>query len=62
MTGPEHYRRGEALLARCTELGESERRGSVATEATAHFLAALVAATAETNQPESVSWQRAVGW
>ncbi|MEU7969216.1 hypothetical protein AB0D09_38130 [Streptomyces sp. NPDC049097] len=59
MTGPEHYRRGERLLARCTELGESDRRGSVATEAHAHFTAALVAILAEEKFPDSIKWQEA---
>ena len=60
MTGPEHYRRGERLLARCTELAESERRGSVATEAAAHFLAALVASHATSEHPESTSWAKVI--
>lgn len=62
MTGPEHYREGERLLRQCTEFGSGERRGSIATEANAHFLAALVALTAEDKFPLSVSWQKAVGW
>lgn len=61
MTGPEHYREGERLLARCTELGESERRGGVATEAQAHFLAALVALHAREKAPNSLTWQEVTG-
>lgn len=62
MNGPEHYREGEWLLNRCRELEEGERRGSVAAEATAHFLAALVAVLAEDKFTDRVSWQKAVGW
>lgn len=59
MTGPEHYREGERLLRQCTEYGSGERRGSIATEANAHFLAALVALHAAEKQPESIRWQEA---
>ncbi|MEV6014756.1 hypothetical protein [Streptomyces sp. NPDC051997] len=62
MTGPEHYREGERLLRHCTEYGSGERRGNIATEANAHFLAALVALTAEDKFTDRVSWQKAVGW
>ncbi|MGW5175915.1 hypothetical protein ACWERY_16325 [Streptomyces sp. NPDC004082] len=61
MTGPEHYREGERLLKQCTEFGSGERRGSIAIEAQAHFLAALVAVTAQTNLGEYTAWQKAVG-
>ncbi|MFE4671415.1 hypothetical protein [Streptomyces sp. NPDC056723] len=59
MNGPDHYREGERLLRQCTEFGSGERRGSIATEANAHFLAALVALHAAEKQPESVKWQEA---
>ncbi|MFE1849843.1 hypothetical protein [Streptomyces sp. NPDC059489] len=59
MTGPEHYREGERLLKQCTEYGSGERRGSVATEAHAHFTAALVAILAEEKFPDSIKWQEA---
>jgi hypothetical protein len=63
MTGPEHYREGERLLDRCAELPKgSDRRASVAAEANAHFLAALVAAVTQTHLGEYDSWQKAVGW
>lgn len=64
MTGPEHYREGERLL------GESEDTSTVfkpaeaqalATQAQGHFLAALVVLHAEDKQPDSVSWQEAIG-
>jgi hypothetical protein len=61
MTGPEHYREGEFLLGRCAENGVGPERDSLATEATAHFLAALVALEASDKVPGSVSWQEAVG-
>lgn len=60
MTGPEHYREGERLLKQCTEYGSGERRGSIATEANAHFLAALVATTATHQHPESVAWNKVI--
>ncbi|MEU6597836.1 hypothetical protein [Streptomyces flaveolus] len=63
MTGPEHYREGERLLARCAEMGEgTDARGHLATEAQAHILAALVAVHAEDKFTERVSWQKVVGW
>lgn len=63
MTGPEHYSEGERLLAHCADLPEGwSGRGTAATEANAHFLAALVALTAEDKFTDSVSWQKAVGW
>lgn len=60
MTGPEHYREGERLLKQCTEYGSGERRGSIAVEANAHFLAALVATTAASQHPESVAWAKVI--
>lgn len=63
MTGPEHYREGEELLALCGDIAEgTDQRANVAVEATAHFTAALVALLAEHQHPESVAWQQAVGW
>lgn len=63
MTGPEHYREGERLLDRCAGMIEGgEARGRLATEASAHFLAALTAAVAQARLPEYDSWQKAVGW
>lgn len=61
MTGPEHYREGEHLLGRCLEFGHGEQRQALAIEATAHFLAALVALHAAEKQPDSVTWQEALG-
>lgn len=60
MSGPEHYRQGEHLLARCTEFREGEHRSSIAVEAQAHFLAALTAAVATSQHPESIAWQQAI--
>lgn len=63
MTGPEHYREGEELLALCGDIAEgTDERGNLAVEANAHFLASLVALHAEDKRPDSVSWQQAVGW
>ncbi|MFI2761416.1 hypothetical protein ACH5A3_21480 [Streptomyces echinatus] len=63
MTGPEHYREGDRLLARAATMIEgSDGRARTAAEAQAHFLAALVATTAEDKFPLSVAWQKAVGW
>jgi hypothetical protein len=59
VTGPEHYREGKRLLKQCTEYSSGERRGSIAIEANAHFLAALVALQAAEKQPESIRWQEA---
>lgn len=61
MNGPEHYREGEFLLGRCAEYGLSDERKVLATEATAHFLAALVALHAAEKAPGSITWQEAVG-
>ena len=60
MNGPDHYREGERLLKQCTEFGSGERRGSIATEANAHFLAALTAAVATSQHPDSVAWKQAI--
>jgi len=60
VTGPEHYREGERLLSRCHEFTEGERRTSLATEANAHFLAALVASHATSAHPESTSWAKVI--
>jgi hypothetical protein len=63
MTGPEHYTEGDRLLDRCAGMSEgSEARGRLTIEANAHFLAALVALTAEDKFTDRVSWQKAVGW
>jgi hypothetical protein len=60
VTGPEHYREGERLLRQCTEFGSGERRGSIATEANAHFTAALVACLAAHQHPESMAWAKVI--
>jgi len=60
VTGPEHYREGERLLKQCAEYSSGERRGSIAAEAQAHFLAALVATTAAHQHPESVAWAKVI--
>lgn len=73
MNGPEHFREGERLLAGQpvsdddrTERGVQETNWPPTmpelAEAQVHFLAALVALTAEDKQPLSVAWQKAVGW
>lgn len=63
MTGPEHYREGEELLALCRDIADgADHRANVATEANAHFTAALVALLAYDRQPDSIAWQKVVGW
>lgn len=72
MTGPEHYRQGERLLAGKPITDEEHGRGIEGErwdpsqmellEAQVHFLAALVALHAEEKQSDSVAWQKAVGW
>jgi hypothetical protein len=63
MNGPEHYREGERLLTESevtsTALKPDEAQ-ALATQAQAHFAAALVAAFAQANLPEYASWQNAV--
>jgi hypothetical protein len=61
MTGPEHYREGDRLLARAATMIEgSDGRARTTNEAQAHYLAALVAATAVHQHPESVAWDEAI--
>jgi hypothetical protein len=61
VTGPEHYREGDRLLNRASKMIEgSDGRARTATEAQAHYLAALVAATAAHQHPESVAWDEAI--
>lgn len=71
MTGPEHYREGERLLA-----GPPAAKGETVTgsnreghwpptdrellEAQTHFLAALVACHAAHQHPESVAWAKVI--
>lgn len=72
MNGPDHFREGERLLAgqpihaddieRGVEPGTWPPSQMELLTAQTHFLAALVALHAEHQHPESVSWQRAVGW
>jgi len=65
VTGPEHYREGERLLAESEETSlhfSPDRSRALADQAQAHFTAALVALTAEDKFTDSVSWQKAVGW
>lgn len=71
MTGPEHYREGERLLAGQPITAEEQGRGiepgawppseMELRAAQAHFTAALVAAVAQAHLGEYVSWQKAVG-
>lgn len=72
MTGPEHYREGERLLAGSPVSDDEQARGIEPgtwppshmdiLAAQAHFTAALVAALAEAKLSEYLSWQKAVGW
>lgn len=71
MTGPEHYREGERLLAGKPTNDDEHARGITpgiwppshmdVLAAQAHFTAALVAAIAQAHLPEYVTWQEAVG-
>lgn len=61
MTGPDHYREGERLLAESEETNpvfKPDEAQTLATQAQAHFLAALVATTATHQHPESVAWAK----
>ncbi|WP_435279353.1 hypothetical protein [Streptomyces sp. 1222.5] len=61
MTGPDHYREGDRLLARASKMIEgSDGRARTTAEAQAHYTAALVAAIATSQHPESVAWAKAV--
>ncbi len=65
MTGPEHYREGERLLAESEDTSLAFHPAEVqalAVQAQGHFLAALVALHAYDRQPDSVAWGKAVGW
>ncbi|MER5715703.1 hypothetical protein [Streptomyces sp. NPDC002132] len=63
MTGPEHYREGERLLAASEDttiaFGADTAR-ALAAQAQAHFLAALVATTAVSQHPDSVAWDKVI--
>lgn len=63
MTGPDHYREGERLLAEseATSVSFSADKAHVlATQAKAHFLAALTASHATHHHPQSTSWDHAI--
>lgn len=61
MTGPEHYREGDRLLTVASKMIEgSDGRARTAAEAQAHYTAALVAALATHQHPESVAWAKVV--
>lgn len=72
MTGPEHFHEGERLLAgqpihaddlaRGVEPGTWPPTQMELLAAQTHFLAALVAVLGEDRFPDSLSWQRTVGW
>jgi hypothetical protein len=69
VTGPEHYREGEERLrasdyqrAQAGDEGDLTTAIHEAAMAQAHFTAALVALLAYDRQPDSVAWQKAVGW
>ncbi|MFF8482310.1 hypothetical protein [Streptomyces antibioticus] len=71
MTGPEHYREGERLLAgqpihaddlaRGVEPGTWPPTQMELLAAQNHFLAALVAVLAADRFPDSIAWNEAVG-
>ena len=70
MTGPEHYREGERLLAGQPISSDEQTRGiepgtwppthMELLAAQAHFLAALVACQATHQHPESVAWDKVI--
>lgn len=63
MTGPDHYRQGERLLAESEDTStvfKSDEAQALATQATAHFLAALTASHATNAHPESIAWEQAI--
>ncbi|MEH0657757.1 hypothetical protein QA860_08420 [Streptomyces stelliscabiei] len=70
MTGPEHYREGERLLAGQPVSDEEQARGIKpgiwppshldVLAAQAHFTAALVAVLAAHQHPESVAWAKVI--
>lgn len=69
MNGPDHYREGEQrMLAsdyqwqEAQEPGDGYAIGAIheALMATAHFLAALTAAVATSQHPDSIAWQQAI--
>ena len=63
MTGPEHYRDGERLLAESEDTStvfKPDEAQVLATQAAAHFLAALAASHATSAHPDSTSWDRAI--
>jgi len=63
MTGPDHYREGERLLteSEATSVSFSADKAHVlATQANAHFLAALTASHATAHHPDSVAWKQAI--
>jgi hypothetical protein len=63
VTGPEHYREGERLLAESEETSvhfNPDKSRALAAQARAHFLAALVASHAAAEHPESVAWAKVI--
>jgi hypothetical protein len=61
VNGSDHYREGERLLSRCADMAEgTDARAGAATEAAAHFLAALAASHATHHHPDSVAWDQAI--
>lgn len=63
MTGPEHYREAERLLAAADEYdteGDPQTAAARRTEALARAVLALTASHATHQHPESVAWAKAV--
>jgi hypothetical protein len=63
MTGPDHYREGERLLAESEDTSAAfkpDEAQPLAAQAAAHFLAALAASHAAANHPDSTSWDHAI--
>jgi hypothetical protein len=63
VTGPEHYLRGERLLAESGNTSivfKPDEAAALAAQAQAHFLAALAASHAANAHPHSTSWDQAI--
>lgn len=63
VTGPDHFREGERLLADSEDTStvfKPDEAAALAAQAQAHFLAALTASHATHNHAQSTSWGHAI--
>jgi hypothetical protein len=63
VTGPDHFREGERLLAASEDTSTAfkpDEARALAAQSQAHFLAALTASHATAHHPESVGWDHAI--